>query len=64
STPSQHGLEIRQAAEAMAIVLRTGKVAALSLAGLNPGGGNRGRRSIETALTLIDQALPAWTTTP
>jgi arginase len=60
STPSRHGLEIDQVAEAMALVLRTGKVAALSLASLNPGGGDRGRRSVQTALTLMERALPAW----
>jgi arginase len=64
STPSQHGLEVAEATEAMATVLRTGKVAALSLASLNPGGGARGRRSIETTLSLVEQALPAWTATP
>ncbi|MGH2535032.1 MAG: arginase family protein [Thermomicrobiales bacterium] len=64
STPSQHGLEIPQAAAAMATVLATGKVAVLCLAGLNPGGGDRGRRSIATALSLIEQALPAWAATP
>jgi arginase family enzyme len=60
STPSRHGLEIDQLAEAIALVLRTGKVAALSLASLNPGGGDRGRRSVQTALTLLERALPAW----
>lgn len=64
STPSQHGLEIAEAAEAMATVFRTDKVAALALSSLNPGGGNRGQRSIETALALVEQALPAWTVTP
>jgi arginase len=64
STPAANGLDIDEAAEAVATVLRTGKVATVTISSLNPGGGARGRRSIESALALIEQALPAWATVP
>ncbi len=64
STPAERGLEIDEAARAIATVLETGKVATVSVAGLNPGAGARGTRSIESTLALLDQVLPAWTTTP
>jgi len=60
STPSADGLEIEQAAEAMAVALRTGQVATVCIAGLNPGAGKRGERSVASALALLEQALGAW----
>lgn len=60
STPSRYGLEIGQAATLLRIVLSSGKVATMSVAGLNPGAGERGRRSLRTALELILEAVPAW----
>jgi arginase len=64
STPSQHGLELDETVEVMASVCRTGKVAAICISSLNPGGGERGRRSIRTALSLVERALAAWTRAP
>jgi len=60
STPAANGLEIDDAATAMAVALATGKVAAVCIAGLNPGAGKRGERSVETALTLLERALASW----
>ncbi len=64
STPAEHGLEVTEAAAAMATVLGTGKVAVVVVSSLNPGGGERGTRSIETALALIEQALASWERAP
>jgi arginase len=64
STPSANGLEIDEAAEAIATVLNTGKVATVIVTSLNPGGGARGRRSIETTLAVLEQALVAWKDVP
>jgi arginase len=60
STPSRHGLTIAQTATMLRIVLTTGKVACFSIAGLNPGAGERGKRSLKSALELILEAVPAW----
>lgn len=64
STPAANGLEIDQAAAAMATALSTGKVAAVCVAGLNPGAGKRGERSVETTLTLLERALASWERSP
>ncbi|HEV2106990.1 MAG TPA: arginase family protein [Thermomicrobiales bacterium] len=60
STPAEDGLEIDELAQAMRLILETGKVWAVSVAGLNPGAGTRGERSVKTTLTLLERALPAW----
>lgn len=60
STPSRNGLEIREAATLLRIVLATGKVACVSIAGLNPGAGERGRRSLRSTTELILESVPAW----
>ena len=60
STPSRNGLEIGQAATLLRIVLSTGKVACISVAGLNPGAGDRGRRSLRSTTELILESVPAW----
>jgi arginase len=64
STPSAGGLDVAETAEAMAIALRTGKVATVVVSSLNPGGAARGRRSIETALAVVERALVDWTGVP
>jgi arginase len=64
STPSAGGLELAEAVAALATVLQTGKVAAVCFSSLNPGGGQRGKRSITSAGSLIADALGAWTSTP
>jgi arginase len=64
TTPSASGLTVEETAEAMAAVFATGKVAAVCVTSLNPGGGQRGRRSVETALTLIEKSLRSWAQVP
>ena len=60
STPAPNGWSVEEAAIVMRTVLDTGKVAVLGIAGLNPGAGQRGERSIESAIELIEAALPSW----
>ncbi len=64
STPSATGLTVAETAGAMGTVLTTGRVAAVGIAGLNPGAGARGEHSTKNTLVLIEQALAAWTQTP
>jgi arginase len=64
STPAANGLEIAEAASAAGVALATGKIAAVGLAGLNPGAGARGDRSVKSALALLEQALAAWVRVP
>lgn len=64
TTPSAKGLSLPEAVEAISYVLRTGRVAVVTLASLNPGGGQRGSRSIATALELLTSSLAAWTAVP
>lgn len=64
STPSAGGFDIEEAARAMTEVLQTGHVATVCIAGLNPGAGKRGERSVATTLSLIEQALAAWERCP
>lgn len=62
-TPEPGGLSVGQAARLISIVLATGKVAVVSLAGLNPGAGQLGRLSTASAMSLIEAILPHWTST-
>jgi arginase len=64
STPSENGLDIAETAAAMGAVFRSGKVAVVTISSLNPGGGQRGERSIQSALSLVEQALPEWRLLP
>jgi arginase len=64
STPAAGGLTVEETAESMAVALRTGKVATVVVAGLNPGAAARGRRSIETTLAVIERALREWGKVP
>ena len=64
STPSADGLSVTETVAAMSAVFQTGKVAAVSVSSLNPGGGQRGDRSVKTATSLIEQALAGWTSIP
>ena len=64
ATPTPDGLTIDQAARLIGEFLATGKVAVLSIAGLNPGGGVLGQTSVASAQSLIDAALPSWTAAP
>lgn len=64
STPSESGLDVGEAAAAIATVLASGRVSAVGIAGLNPGAGARGERSTQTALDLLEQALRVWDRVP
>lgn len=64
STPSANGLTIEELADATVRVLQTGKVAAMSLSSLNPGGGARGKHSIASALALLQSTVPSWAVAP
>ncbi len=64
STPSANGLSIAEAASALGTVLATGKVATVCLSSVNPGAGSRGERSVASAVSLLETALPAWKATP
>ncbi|MGC4193035.1 MAG: arginase family protein [Thermomicrobiales bacterium] len=60
STPSPDGLTLPEASALLASVLATGKVASMTVAGLNPGAGARGTRSVESTLKLIDRTIGSW----
>jgi arginase len=64
STPSANGLSIAEAASALGTVLATGKVATVCLSSINPGAGSRGERSVASAISLLETALPAWKAAP
>jgi arginase len=64
STPSPEGLSIEEATDALGTVLSSGKVAAFTICGINPGGGARGKRSIESSKSLLAGAIAAWREAP
>lgn len=59
-TPESGGLSLREAARFVEIVTASGKVAVVSVAGLNPGGGKRGVQSLESTLSLLESIVPPW----
>lgn len=64
STPSPDGLTVAELIRILREVLQTGKVAVIALSSLNPGAGNRGQRSVNSAREVLLGALPAWTESP
>lgn len=60
STPSPNGLTIKQAARLLKYAVSTGKVGVMSVTSLNPGGRQRGERSVETAVALLESSLAEW----
>jgi arginase len=60
STPSPRGMSLRQLEGLLDATFATGKVSVLGVAGLNPGGGQRGNRSVESARSLLTSAVPSW----
>lgn len=62
ATPCPAGFTIDVASRLIRDVLATGKVTVLSLAGLNPGAGPLGKRSLASAMELIERSVPAWLT--
>lgn len=64
STPAANGLTVNELITAMITVLQTGKVAAVTVSSLNPGGGPRGQRAVDSALKTLVGALPGWAALP
>ena len=62
STPSPRGMSLRQLEQLLRQAFATGKVGVVGIAGLNPGAGQRGKRSLESARSLLVSALPHWFT--
>jgi arginase len=60
TTPSENGLSLAEARAAIGAALGTGKAACLTFTSLNPGGGERGRRSVQSALSLIEASVGDW----
>ena len=60
STPSPRGMSLRQLEGLLGIAFDTGKVSVLGVAGLNPGGGQRGKRSVQSTESLLVSAIPRW----
>ena len=60
STPARGGMMIGEAATLIIQLLETGKVAVVSIAGLNPGAGERGKQSVSSTLELAKRALGTW----
>jgi arginase len=60
TTPSANGLSLAQAGGAIETAIATGKVASITVSSLNPGGGSRGQRSVQSSLALIESAVSAW----
>ncbi len=63
STPARDGMLIQEAASVIKCILASRKVAAISIAGLNPGAGIRGKRSVASTLSLAETGLAEWTLT-
>lgn len=60
STPARDGMLIDEAAGVIKKILDSGKVAAISIAGLNPGAGSRGTLSVGSTLSLVEKGLAGW----
>lgn len=60
STPSPDGLSIRQATRLIDHVIATGKTTVMTVTSLNPGAGDRGQRSVQTTLSLLEKTLGSW----
>jgi arginase len=64
TTPSAGGLEIEQLCDVLRRLVTTGKVAVVSITSLNPLGGARGKQSVASAWTVLQQLLADWTSIP
>ena len=60
TTPSPNGLSIKQASRMLKYAISTGKTAVIAVTSLNPGGRQRGERSIASALALLESSLGNW----
>lgn len=61
STPEAKGLSVKQAAWMVNQVTRRGKTAVVCITSLNPRAGQLGEKSVNSTLTLLEQALVDWT---
>lgn len=61
TTPSEKGLDLAAASSAVRTALASGKVVAWIVCNVNPGGGRRGERSIQSTIALISDSIAAWT---
>lgn len=64
STPEANGLSIKQAAWMVNQVTRRGKAAVVCITSLNPRAGALGQTSVESTLSLLEQALVDWQLNP
>jgi arginase len=60
STPSPNGLSIKQTSRMLRYVISTGKTAVIAVSSLNPGGRQRGERSVESTIALLESSLSEW----
>ena len=60
STASPDGIDIATLVDVASAVYATGRVEATVIGSLNPGGGNLGKRSVETALDVAAKLGRAW----
>jgi arginase len=60
TTPSDGGLDLDDATQAIRTALESGKVAAWTICNVNPGGGRRGERSIASTIALVSNSISAW----
>jgi arginase len=63
STPSPNGLSIKQTARMLKYVIASGKTAVIAVTSLNPGGRQRGERSVESTIALLESSLSEWNIT-
>jgi arginase len=63
-SPAEHGLDVEETIKALAAIFATEKVVALTICGLNPGGGARAARSIKTSMAVIEGSLAEWKYAP
>jgi len=61
TTPSENGLDLEAAASALKSVLESGKLVTWTVCNVNPGGGQRGERSISSTIELIANSIGSWT---
>ncbi len=60
TTPSENGLDLDAAVQAVRTALGSGKVVAWTICNVNPGGGRRGERSIASTISLVADSISAW----
>ncbi|HQY29960.1 MAG TPA: arginase family protein [Thermomicrobiales bacterium] len=64
TTPSASGLTIEQLVAVLKVATATGKVAVICVTSLNPLGGTRGKRSVQSAWAVVSGLLADWTSVP